>query len=286
MKRIPSKVIASILLFILAVQIPFIVHANPVKDSRRQSSTYLSGRKIKKIELSARRLVLDVGYSGRTLCLTAWYEDTHYFSNDNANLKARWKSSNKNILELAENDTEVRLIPKNIGKAVVTANYKNKNYKCVVTVQPNVKVQSGNLPQDTKQDVYIRVSSYFTGVRKHKVWDSLLEKVKINTGNGPRLVASSMTICNPVVTYVKSDTKKQYSTKVFLRMNGIPAGETHKIRWSSSNKLAATVDKNGVVTSKLQNISGGTSTTTITAIYKGKKYVCKVNVTLGLSFIV
>ena len=66
--------------------------------------------------------------------------------------KVKWKSSDKKIASVSKSGT---VTAKEIGKATITAVYKKKKYKCIVTVDP---VSQESAPDDERQELSDRGS--------------------------------------------------------------------------------------------------------------------------------
>ncbi|MDO4633449.1 MAG: Ig-like domain-containing protein [Eubacteriales bacterium] len=86
------------------------------------------------------------------------------------------------------------------------------------------------------------------------------------------IVMSGMTVAAAKPKVRKKKMTLTVGKSVTLKLKNVPKAQSRKIKWKTSNKNVAVVSKKGKVTAK------NAGKAVITAIYKNKKYSCKVTV--------
>lgn len=249
------------------------------KGKSYKTSIAVDKRPLEKLFLSDTKMAVTATWHTSVLRLYASYKQSDYnYGSSVEPVKASWKSSDTRVVTvIRKQDNAALLTPVSIGKATITAAYKGVQYKCVVTVRQNVTLVGGKPAQDTDTDVYLRVKSASPYVQPYQL-GYLVSDVVPNYKSGPHLVAASLTVTNAEAVFGSAENIKEYPTKVYLRMKGIPQSEQRKVRWSSSDKRVAIVNENGVVTCKLGEWGVSRASVVITAKYGGKAYRCKIKV--------
>lgn len=188
--------------------------------------------------------------------------------------KAIWYSSNRNVATVDKNG-RVTVIKK--GTAVITAKIGSKKYKCTVkAVNPKISKRSKTIIKGKTYDLKV------SGTSSKVTWSSSNKSIaKVNSkGKVTAVKKGTATITSKV------NGKKLYCTinvvNKGIAQNSIAVfkGRTYQlttyglsnIKWNTSNKTIATVDKNGLVTGKKKG------TTIIYAISGNKTYTCTVAV--------
>lgn len=194
--------------------------------------------------------------------------------------KITWKSSNKKIATV---NSKGKITPKKPGKVTITASCRGVSASCRVTVKkPSLSLSS-------KKTVYLKnpVTLKAKATPSNKIkWKSSNKKIATVSSKGKVTPKKSgkVTIyasCNGITKKCKVTVKKpsisaSTDSICILTENGYQLSATSRatknIKWKSSNKKVATVNKNGYVTGK----KAGTAV--ITAYIPGAKTTIKVTV--------
>ena len=153
LKNMISRIITVIMLLVMCVSLPFTaaeVYGNELSafSSEEQSlgqdeSLSAQGYKIivryritvkRKTKKKSKKIKMDPKK------LSVYQGDYDWICLDKANnKKVKWRSSNKKIVSIKKDGEYCRITGKKKGKAVITAKYKGKTYKCKVTVKEKAK---------------------------------------------------------------------------------------------------------------------------------------------------
>lgn len=197
----------------------------------------------------------------------------------NTSKKIKWMSSNKKIATVSSNG---KVKAKKAGEVIITATINSKSYTCKVTVTNKVKLNKTKVTVQKGNTYTLKLQN-----NKKKIkWTSSNKKIATVSSSG-KITAKKVGTCK---VYAKVG-KKKYTCKVTvkeiqpkLNVTSITINKhntyqlklnnnKNKIKWSSSNKNVATVNKNGKVTAK------ESGTCKIYANVGNKKYSCKITVT-------
>lgn len=188
--------------------------------------------------------------------------------------KVKWSSSNKKIATVDKNG-KVKAVK--TGKVVITAKVGSKKYRCSVkVVNPKINKSSKTILKGATYTLKI------TGTTSKVTWKSSDKKIaKVNSkGKVTAVKAGTATITASVngkklKCTVKVVNKGLNKTSIRLIKNNTYTLKTYglsNVKWSSSDKKIATVDKNGKVTAKKKG------TAKIYAKSGSKTYTCTVSV--------
>ena len=149
--------------------------------------------------------------------------------------------------------------------------YVNGTYTLYVkSVSPSNAEKAVKWTTSDKKIATITSKGVVKGIKAGKV------TITATSTKSKKVVAKcKITVVNPSIKLSKSSinlqsvgTNNKYTLKATVK------GPSKAVKWTTSNKKVAVVDKNGVVTAK------GKGTATITATANGKKVTCKVKVTV------
>lgn len=213
----------------------------------------------------------------------------------NATNKAvTWKSSNTKVATV-KNGT-VKGVKAGTATITVTTKDGSKKATCKVTVNPVTKVTTNTKEVWVKVKKTVNVQAYVTpsdSPQKKVTWTSKNKKIATVDKNGKikgvkkgktdiiaKAGSKSAKITVNVVTKDKNATsvklnkkKANLNVKKTLRLTAtMSKGATNTLKWTTSNKKVATVDKFGVVTAK----KGGVAKITVQA--GKKKATCTITV--------
>ncbi len=191
-----------------------------------------------------------------------------------------WKTSNKKVATVDKNG---KVIPKGAGKATITATANGVSTTCSVTVKKPTLTLKG------KKTLYVKNPVTFTAKATPTAkitWKTSNKKIATVSSKGvvtPKktgtvtISASANGVTKTYKVTVKNPSVKITSTQkaVFEKNNfqiWVKANPSDQVKYKTSNKKIATVDKNGQVT----GVKSGT--VTITAYVPGAKASCKVKV--------
>ena len=191
-----------------------------------------------------------------------------------------WKTTNKKAAIVDKNG---KVIPKGAGKATITATANGVSTTCSVTVKKPTLTLKG------KKTLYVKNSVTFTAKATPAAkitWKSSNKKIATVSSKGvvtPKktgtvtISASANGVTKTYKVTVKKPSVKITSTqKAVFEKNSfqiwVKAKPSDQVKYKTSNKKIATVDKNGQVT----GVKSGT--VTITAYVPGAKASCKVKV--------
>lgn len=121
LKKIATSILASALVFTAAPQMPL------------QNQTVMV--EAAQVKLNTKKVTLRKG-------------ETKKLKLKNASGKIKWKSSKKSVASVSSNGL---VKAKKTGKTTVTAIYKNKQYKCAVTVKASSKTSGGSTSGSKKK---------------------------------------------------------------------------------------------------------------------------------------
>lgn len=238
------------------------------------SVTVIKSVKVKKITLNASSKTVT---AGKTFNLTA------KISPENANFKTlKWTSSNTKVAKVNSKGV-VTAVGK--GKATITCTneYGKVSAKCKVTVNPvkptSVKLSktSVNIVVGRSYKLKATVNPSYADNKKVK-WtssntsiatvssDGTIKAKKIGsvtitckTLSGAKTATCKVKVLPVKATSVKlnkTNLKISYSWTYTLKATVSPSNTTNKaVKWSSSDKTVATVDKNGKVTAKGEGVA-------------------------------
>lgn len=190
----------------------------------------------------------------------------------------KWTSTNKKVAKVTNGKVKA-LKP---GKATVIAKYNNKSYQCKVTVTNKILLNNKSLTLMAGRSYQLEL---YNAKNKKVKWKTSNKKI-VSVKNGK---VKALKVGKATITAIYKKKKYKCRVKVIkavIKLNSknviIKEGKTYKlkllnavnqkVKWTSSNKVVATVSRKGVVTGKKQG------TATITATYKKKKYKCNVQV--------
>ena len=187
--------------------------------------------------------------------------------------KVKWSSSNKKIVTVSEGT--IKGIK--AGKAVITAKVGKKSLSCKVVVKKS-GLEKTSISLIATQKETLKLKDISASVK----WSSSNKKVAVVDKKGKvtakskgkakiyAKVGKTTYVCNVKVDAAGMNKK---SAVVYLRqpIKLKVIGEKGKIKWSSSNKKIAKVDKKGKVTA----VKKGKAT--IKATVGGKTYKCKID---------
>ena len=215
-----------------------------------------------------------------------------------SNKNVIWRSGNSKVAVVDKNGV---VTAKRAGKAVITAVTEEGSFKAKCSVNVVIKAESVTLNKESftvKSGFRVRIGYTVlpaNATDKTLTWSTSNKKVATVNANGvvtgvaggkARITAETengkTAICTvtviPVPTSVKlsSKTLSLYEgTAKKLKATVLPANaENRSVKWSSSDKNVATVDKNGNV----KAVSSGTAVITVKTAEGGKVAKCTVNV--------
>lgn len=238
------------------------------------------------IQLSKTKMILPKG-KNETITATVLPADTQ-------GIDIVWKSSDKDIA-VVDNG---KITAKKKGKAIISAELpEGVTASCTVLVA-DVKLNAKNtVLQRGKTSTAVKIESFYPSSDKVASYKSSNTKIvtvdkkgKIKAGNKTGTATITVTMNSGAkASYKVAVQKKKVTTKkLLMSVKNItlkktktiklvatrsPISATEKIRWSSSDKKVATVNKNGTVTAKKKGKVIITATTS-----NGKKAICKIKV--------
>ena len=188
--------------------------------------------------------------------------------------KAKWYSSNKKVATVSKKGN---ITATGKGTATITAKVGSKKYKCKVkVVKPKINKTSKTVVKGKTYKLKI------SGTSSKVKWSSKNKSVaKVSKKGVVTAVKKGTAVIKAKVNgkklyctiYVENKGIAQSSIAVFKgRTYGLTTYGLSDIKWSTSNKAIATVDKNGLVTGKKKG------TAIIYAVSGGKTYTCTVAV--------
>lgn len=215
----------------------------------------------------------------------------------NATNKAvTWTSSNPKVATVAADGT-VKAVAKGTAKITVTTKDGNKTAACNVAVKipatkvtvsskqiymvkgKSVSVKAYVQPLDTTDKVeWTSSNTKVATVKNGKISAKKVGKATITAKAGNKTAKVKVNVVKKAVKAKSVKLNKKAATlkagkKITLTAKINPTKSTDTLKWSSSNKKVATVDKYGVVTAK----KAGTATITVKTS-SGKKATCKITV--------
>lgn len=207
--------------------------------------------------------------------VTVGVNDTYQLKMNHTVSKVKWTSSDKKIATV---NSDGLVTAKKAGTATITAKANGKKYTCKVTVT-KVKINTSDITIGHCDTYQLKMEN----TKDIVTWSSSNKKVATVNKNGKVTAkkAGTTTVTAKVngkkytckVTVQKAKlSKKDMEIRVGSSKTLMMKNTTSKVKWSTSDKKIATVDKNGKVTAKAEG------NVVITAEVNGTKFECKVTV--------
>lgn len=219
--------------------------------------------------------------------------DTTKISLKNVSKNVKWKTSNKKVATIKVNGTEVTITGKKAGKAVVSATYKKKNYKCTVTVKNKpVSISEKKKTLEVGNSFELTLKNGGAGAK----WSTSNKKVasikkvsntkykitakKKGTANIKVTYKGKTYTCKLTVKYAAKDQPRLSKTIIYSEVGNhigidlVNASDNDgKLKWSISDKSIATIDTE-TTNCFIHTKKNGTATIKVT--YEGETYTCKL----------
>lgn len=219
--------------------------------------------------------------------------ETTKVSLKNVSKNVKWKTSNKKVAAIKVNGTEVTITGKKAGKAVVSATYNKKNYKCTVTVKNKlVSISEKKKSLVVGNSVELTLKNGGSGTK----WSTSKKSVASIRANGNKVVITGKKAGKATVTAKVG--KKNYKCTVTVKNSPKISNKTREIKVGTatdvditgvSSKPKVTIGNEDIVSVSLRDYEDvGTRSymikgkkagkTTITFNVHGKTLKCTVTV--------